>query len=61
MVLGEDPTQRLNDTKLTAEEKYLINFTECRKEFCLRLHSNEGDSYLLINGVEIHKFKQKTL
>ena len=60
MALGEDPTQGLNDTKLTAEEKNLINFiTECRKEFYLSLHYNGGNSYLLINGVQIHKFKTK--
>ena len=59
MALGEDPTQGLNDTKLTAEEQNLINFTECRKEFCLSLHYNGGNSYLLINGVQIHKFKTK--
>ena len=27
LILGEWPTQELDDKKLTAEEKYLINFT----------------------------------
>ena len=26
---------------------------------CLSLHYNEPNSYLLVNGVEIHKFKAK--
>ena len=38
-ILGEDPTQGLDDTTLNAEKKYLINFTEHNKEFCLRLHA----------------------
>ena len=28
LILGEDPTQRLDDTTLTAEKTYTINFTE---------------------------------
>ena len=27
LILGEGPTQGLNDTILTADEKYAINFT----------------------------------
>ena len=38
---------------------YSINFTESRNKFCLSLHYNGGNSYLLDNGVEIHKFKAK--
>ena len=58
-VLGEGPTQGLDDTTLTAEKKYSINFTEHNKKFCLRLHYNGANSYLFVNGVEIHKFKEK--
>ena len=37
LILGEGPTQGLDDTALTAEKRYSINFTESRKKFCLRL------------------------
>ena len=38
---------------------YSINFTEHNKKFCLSLHYNGANSYLFINGKEIHKFKAK--
>ena len=38
---------------------YLINFTENNKKFCLSLHYNGANSYLFVNGTEIHKFKAK--
>ena len=38
---------------------YSINFTENIKRFCLSLHYNGANSYLFVNGTEIHKFKAK--
>ena len=38
---------------------YLINFTEHHKKFYLSLHYNGTNSYLFVNGKEIHKFKVK--
>ena len=38
---------------------YFINFTVVRKVFCLSLHYNRENSYLLVNGTEIYKFKAK--
>ena len=38
---------------------YLINFTVTKKKFCLSLHYNGANSYLFVNGTEIHKFKVK--
>ena len=38
---------------------YSINFTEHNKKFCLSLHYNGANSYLFVNGKEIHKFKAK--
>ena len=58
LVLGIGPTQGL-EHKLTAEKMYSINFTEKNKMFCLSLHYNGADSYLLVNGTEIYKFKAK--
>ena len=33
LILGEGPTQGLDDTTLTAEANYSINFTKPRKRF----------------------------
>ena len=38
---------------------YSINFTMTRKDFCLNLQYNGANSYLFVNGKEIHKFKPK--
>ena len=34
---GEGPAQGLNGTILTAEKRYLVNFTENNNKFCLSL------------------------
>ena len=34
LVLGEGPTQGLNDSKISAEAKYSINFTQSGKTLC---------------------------
>ena len=38
---------------------YSINFTEKNKKNCLSLYYNGANSYLFVNGKEIHKFKAK--
>ena len=38
---------------------YSVNFIESRKKVCLSLHYNGANSYLFVNGVEIHIFKGK--
>ena len=38
---------------------YSINFTVTKKKFCLSLHYNGANSYLFVNGTEIHRFKAK--
>ena len=38
---------------------YSINFTEHDKKFCLSEHYNGANSYLFVNGREIHKLKAK--
>ena len=47
------------ESTLTAEKMYPINFTVTKKNFCLSLHYNGGNSYLFVNGTEIIKFKAK--
>ena len=56
MILDKGPTQGLEHTLST---EYSINFTEHNKKFCLSLHYNGANSYLFLNGKEIHKFKAK--
>ena len=38
---------------------YSTNSTVDNKKFCLSLHYNGDNSYLFVNGKEIHKFKAK--
>ena len=59
LILGKGPTKGFDGTTLTAEKLYPINFTEKNKKFCLSLHYNGANSYLFVNGTEIHKFKGK--
>ena len=40
LILGEGPTQGLDNTALTADAKYPTNFTQPRKRFVLSLHYN---------------------
>ena len=58
LILGKGPIQGLGGT-LTAEKLYSISFTENDKKFGLSLHYNGANSYLFVNGTEIHKFKTK--
>ena len=59
LVLGKGPMQGLEHT-LTTEKMYSINFTVTKKKFCLSLHYNGANIYLLM----VQKFtnsKQKIL
>ena len=59
LVLGKDFVQGINGTTIYAEKLYSITFTEKNKKFCLSLHYNGANSYLFVNGTDIHKFKAK--
>ena len=52
LILDKGPRQGLDDTTLTAEKKYSINFSEKHKKIYLSLHYNGVISYLFVNGVE---------
>ena len=58
LIPGNDPTQGLAHI-LTSEKMYSINFSKSHIKFCLSLHYNGTNSYLFVNGKEIHKFKAK--
>ena len=55
--LGEIPTQGLDDTILTSETKYLINFIQSRKGFAFSLLYNGSSSFIFVNTAKIYQFK----
>ena len=61
LILGEGPTQGLDDNTLTAEAKYPVNFTQSKKRFVLSVHYNGSNSFLFVNAGKIYKFKAKKL
>ena len=50
LVIGRDFIQKLDDTTIYAENMYSLNFTVDDKTFCLSLHCNGDNSYLLVNN-----------
>ena len=59
LILGKGPAQGLGEHSLIVEKMYSINFSAIKRRFCLSLHYNGAYSYLLVNGIEIIKFKAK--
>ena len=59
LILGERPTEGLDDTRLTEEAKYPINFTQPNKRFSSRLHYNESNRVIFCNATKIYQFKEK--
>ena len=53
LFLVHGSTQGLDDTALTAETEYSLNFTNIGKELCLSLHNNENNNNLFVNGVKM--------
>ena len=58
-VLDEYFIQGIEGATIYAAKMYSTNFTVDNKKFCLSLHYKGDDSYLLVNGKEIYKFKAK--
>ena len=59
LILAKGPTQALDDTTLTAEAIYPINFTQPNKRFALSLHYNGCNSFSFVNATKIYHFKAK--
>ena len=59
LILGEGATQRLDNTTLTAEAIYHINFTHPSKRFELSLLYNGSSSFLFVHATIIYQFKTK--
>ena len=59
LILGQGPTQGLDDTTSTAGAKYPINFTQSGKRFVLSLHYHGSNSFLFVNATKVYQFKAK--
>ena len=59
LILGEGPTQGLDDTTLTAEAKYPISFTRPNKRFVLSIYYNGINSFSFVNATKRYQFKAK--
>ena len=56
----ENSSEGLDDnTTLTAETKYSINFTQSNRRFLLSLHCNGSNSFLFVNATKIYQVKAK--
>ena len=56
-MLLEGLTDDINDRVVAAEKNSGNNFSKPNITFCLSLHYNHDNSYLIVDGKEIYKFK----
>ena len=59
LTLDKGQTQRLDNTTLTAEAEYSINFLRSQRKFCLSLYYNGSNSFLFVNDTKKYQFKAK--
>ena len=59
LILGEGTTQVLNNTTLTAEAKYPIDFTQSGKRLALTLHYSWSNSFLFVIDTKQSKRQNK--
>ena len=57
LILGEGLTQELDDTTLTADANYPVNFTHSERRFVLSLHYN---GFFFVNTTKVYQFKVKS-
>ena len=60
LILGEGPTQGLDDTTVAAEAKYPINFTQSGKGCVLSVHCN-GSKCCISISIKSKKLRNKRL
>ena len=60
LILGEGPTQGLDDPTLATETVYPINFKQPNKRFILSLNYNGSNRFLFVNATKTYQFKAKT-
>ena len=61
IILGKGQTKGSDNTSLTTEAEYSINFSKSERKFCLKLYYSGSNSFLFINATKIHQFKAKIL
>ena len=59
LILDEGRTRGIDDTTLTAEAKFSVNFTQSGKRFVWSLHYNGSKSFLFVNATKMYQFKGK--
>ena len=59
LILGKGPTRGLDDTKLSAEGQYSINFSRSNRKKFLSHYNNGSNSFLFVNATKICQFKVK--
>ena len=59
LVLSKGPAQRLDDTTLTAEAEYSINFSRSNWKLWLSLHYNGSTVFLFVNATKVYQFIAK--
>ena len=59
IILGERPTQGLDDTALTAEAKHPNNFMQSGKKFVLRLYCKGSNSFLFVKATKVYQSKKR--
>ena len=57
LVLSEGWTSSINGSFDSLGKKFSINFSKANSKFCLSLHYNGDNNYMLVNGKEIFKLK----
>ena len=55
--MSKGPTYGINGNFGAPEKKLSVNFRKENKKFCFSLRYNGDNSYLLVNGIEIFKFR----
>ena len=54
---SEGPTDDINGSIGATDKKFTINFNKAETEFCLSLHYNDDNNYLVFTENEIYTFK----
>ena len=61
LVLGKGPTRDLDNTAITVNTKFCIDFTQSVKNFVLSLYYNGSNGFFFVNTIKMYKFKAKIL
>ena len=59
LILSKGSTQGLDNTTLTANAEYSINFSRSQVKFHSSLYYNRRNNFLFINVTQIYQFKAK--